>query len=575
MGEVLDALGAVQIAAYGVLALVTFQRWLRIRDVASAWAAAMFAVLAGTVGAAPLIPDDAQSATKLLVSLLVLFPYLLFRFAAAFRVPGRRVEVVVASIAAVASSAVFLFEELPQEGEALTAGVAVYTVFVVAYWVGTSAVVAAWFWGGGAGRPTVVRLRLRTLAAAVAILAVALLLASAGGDGEAQPIDVFVALLAVIAAPLFLVGLAPPPSVLNRWRRGDEVALRRAEAGLVAATSPDEVASSLLPYVARTLGGDAAVLAAPDGRILASHGVDDEGAAALWRSAGSGDDVRRSLMSIGMRSGTLIVAGDRYAPFFGREERAVLERLGSLTDVALRRAAVTESERAGAAEVQRANVAIREFVSIASHDLRTPIAIVKGFADTLVDSWPALSDEDKLTHIGTIGRQADQLSRLVTDLLTVSQLDVGAIEPYLEAVDLSGLVTEVVADLGHEAEISIAPGTLVRADEDHASRIIRNLVENAAGYGQPPVQITARPVAGAVELRVRDHGAGVPEAFVPRLFERFSRAEASASLVRRGTGLGLSIVRGLARAGGGDAWYESAAPGACFAVRFPEIDVVA
>jgi signal transduction histidine kinase len=91
-------------------------------------------------------------------------------------------------------------------------------------------------------------------------------------------------------------------------------------------------------------------------------------------------------------------------------------------------------------------------------------------------------------------------------------------------------------------------------------------VANALKYGRPPITITTDRVDGHVEFRVSDHGDGVPDAFVPRLFERFSQARTA----QGGTGLGLSIVKGLARAQGGEVWYEPSEPhGACFGLRLP------
>jgi signal transduction histidine kinase len=96
--------------------------------------------------------------------------------------------------------------------------------------------------------------------------------------------------------------------------------------------------------------------------------------------------------------------------------------------------------------------------------------------------------------------------------------------------------------------------------------MLTNYVANALKYGGPPIRIEAREADGVVEIFVRDRGTGVPEEFVPRLFERFAQAGTKEG----GTGLGLSIVRGLARAQGGEAWYEpDPSGGACFGVRLP------
>jgi signal transduction histidine kinase len=332
------------------------------------------------------------------------------------------------------------------------------------------------------------------------------------------------------------------------------------------------VAGALLPFVARTMGGEAAVMSRLDGSVVACHGIDPDRAPSLVVAAEAGQDLGDApVVSIPTASGRLSVAGDRFAPFFGRGETQALARLGDLTEVALKRAEATELERSAAEDLRRTHDAMRDFLSIASHDLRTPIAIIKGYAATMSAAWDSVPDDDKRTYVATIGRQADRLARLVSDLLTMSQLDAGAVEPELGPVDLAALVDELISDLDRrdDVQVQIPAPVVVRADEDHTSRIVQNLVENALRYGGPPVEVTATARNGAVELRVVDHGPGVPEHFESSLFDRFARADHAAGRSKEGTGLGLSIVRGLARAGGGEAWYEPVATGACFAVRFP------
>lgn len=100
--------------------------------------------------------------------------------------------------------------------------------------------------------------------------------------------------------------------------------------------------------------------------------------------------------------------------------------------------------------------------------------------------------------------------------------------------------------------------------------MITNYFENATAYGRPPVTVRVTSTPDAVEVRVRDSGPGVPEHFVPRLFDRFSRDPAT-TRGTEGSGLGLWIVRSLARSNAGDAWYEPGEPdGACFCVRLPK-----
>jgi signal transduction histidine kinase len=575
MTDLVEAIRALHPWIFGAVALATLRRWVRYRDEASAWAAAMFGVLGGVVIASRLLPEGDDAVLwqrQLVIAGLVVFPYLLFRFAATFRRPRQPLRVAAAVLTAVVSGAVFLFGDLPTGDEPRTATFTAYVVAVLVHWVGLSALVLTWLWHGGKGKPTVIRRRMRLLAAAVGGLALALLLAAFPSEGDADAVDLVVALLVAATAGLFFLGLAPPSLILMQWRRSAEEEARRVEAALVAATRAEEVGEAMLPHVAHTMGSDLAVLTDPEGTVIASYGADHEEAAQLVARTGARSSA--SALSVPMVSGRLLVARDRYTPFFGQEEEAALERLASLTDVALRRAALTEQERRTAAELEQANIAMREFVAVASHDLRTPIAVIKGYAATIRTGWDDLPDDEKLDDLATIGRQADHLSRIVSDLLTTSQIDTGAVEPEPERVDLGAVIDEVLADLDrrHEVEVTVDGAPEVWVDEEHAIRVVRNLVENAFSHGDPPVSISATANSSHLELRVRDHGPGVPEDFQPRLFDRFARADKAKSRSKHGTGLGLSIVRGLARAGGGDAWYEPADTGACFAVRWPRTE---
>ncbi|MDQ1402291.1 MAG: hypothetical protein QOG03_607 [Actinomycetota bacterium] len=219
---------------------------------------------------------------------------------------------------------------------------------------------------------------------------------------------------------------------------------------------------------------------------------------------------------------------------------------------------VTE-RRAGEAALVAANQAMREFVAVASHELRTPTSVIHGFAATMEHRWEQLADDDKREYLGAIWRAGDRLARLVEDLLTVSRIDAGADELAPVRLDVAALVRSVLDDFGEQAAavaVDVEDGLAVMANSEHARRIIGNYLENALRYGGPPVTIEARGDGPLARITVIDEGEGVPADFEPRLFERFARAENEATRATTGTGLGLSIVRSLAQATGGDAWYE-------------------
>jgi PAS domain S-box-containing protein len=228
----------------------------------------------------------------------------------------------------------------------------------------------------------------------------------------------------------------------------------------------------------------------------------------------------------------------------------------------------------GEAALVAANVAMREFVAVASHELRTPTSVIHGFAATMEHRWEQIDDTEKRQYLGAISRASDRLARLVEDLLTISRIDAGADEIEAIRLDVGRLVATVVEDLGDDevsraVAIDVPTGLGMVANRQHASRMVGNYLENALRYGRAPVSIEARPIGNKVEIRVIDAGSGVPPDFEPRLFERFARADTEASRETTGTGLGLSIVRSLAQSNGGDAWYERRADRTHFVVTLP------
>lgn len=224
-------------------------------------------------------------------------------------------------------------------------------------------------------------------------------------------------------------------------------------------------------------------------------------------------------------------------------------------------------------DLQALNQSMRDFISVASHDLRTPLTSILGFASMMTSAWDAIPDERKHHFVSIMERQATNLTHLVDDLLTVSRIETAALDVHREVVELSVAAQQSMETFTeHMSEIRLAlPADLaILADPDHVQRILTNYVANALKYGSPPIEVAADETDGWIDIRVSDSGDGVPPEFVPHLFERFARADAVRN-AQPGTGLGLSIVKGLAEANGGEAWYEPGHPhGSCFIVRLPK-----
>jgi PAS domain S-box-containing protein len=273
--------------------------------------------------------------------------------------------------------------------------------------------------------------------------------------------------------------------------------------------------------------------------------------------------------------GYLLIGTDNTARKEVEAAQALLDQ--QLRDLLENRKWTLEAEvEARTAELQAANKAIRGFLAVAAHDLRTPLTSIVGYSELLIENSDTVSEEDRQKFVASIDRQSHNMSALVDDLLTTSSIEDGGLSTSPELVVLREAIDRCL-EVGHKDSSSVAVSCsadlIVRVDAIHLGRILDNCVQNAFKYGEPPVRIEATQVGDIVEVRVLDHGPGVPSEFVSRLFDTFARADTAATRAKGGTGLGLSIVRGLVEANDGQVRYEPVVPnGSCFVVELPAGD---
>ena len=213
-------------------------------------------------------------------------------------------------------------------------------------------------------------------------------------------------------------------------------------------------------------------------------------------------------------------------------------------------------------EVRRLEAVRTDFVANASHELKTPLTVIRGAAETVLQG--ELPDELRVQFLQSIQGNAVRLQRLVEDLLDLSRFESGAWRPSEEPVDLAGLARSVWSDVSRGGradgvEFQVSGQGIARGDESAVYQVFQNLLDNAIRYvpedGEILVEI--RPVSDVVEIGVLDNGSGIPASALPRIFERFYRVDAARSRQEGGTGLGLAIVRHLVTSMGGRVWAES------------------
>jgi two-component system sensor histidine kinase KdpD len=227
-------------------------------------------------------------------------------------------------------------------------------------------------------------------------------------------------------------------------------------------------------------------------------------------------------------------------------------------DAAARRSMEEARARSEARKAQllaEANELRTALLQAVSHDLRTPLASVKASVSSLCQDDVTWSPEETKEFLTTISEETDRLIALVTNLLDMSRIQAGVVQPTWEAVGLEEVLPAALASLGRAAEAVDAEldETLppVRADAALLERTLANVVGNAARYTPPGsrVRVEAGAAPGRVEVRVIDHGSGIPPTDRERVFQPFQRRDDHHS--GEGVGLGLAVARGFVNAMGG------------------------
>lgn len=225
--------------------------------------------------------------------------------------------------------------------------------------------------------------------------------------------------------------------------------------------------------------------------------------------------------------------------------------------------------------LERSFKAETQFTSDASHELRTPVTVILAECDTLERTQPTA--EDYQEGVGVIRRQAQQMSRLIGQLLHITRLEQGTQKTYMERADLSALAEAVceqqrlIAPAGTELTLDAPEPVEVQADVLLMTRVLNNLIANAFRYGKDGghVSVTVRRENGWAVLAVRDDGIGIAPEQQERIWQRFYQVDPARS-GGEGTGLGLYMVRQIARLHGGTAEVDSApGQGSTFTVRIP------
>lgn len=230
----------------------------------------------------------------------------------------------------------------------------------------------------------------------------------------------------------------------------------------------------------------------------------------------------------------------------------------------------TEDLRRANERLRQAEFVRRDFIAMASHEMRTPVTVIRGF----VELWlhHGLPADGAAPQLGAMLRNVRRMEHLVKNLLLASRVESGADTHRRAVFEMPEILDPdlLLAFSEHPLDITCEVQGRFEGDPELLAHVVANLVSNASRYGAPPIEVRAAPVPGGAVVSVTDHGPGVDEAFLPALFERFTQATVGDRRTARGTGLGLWVSRQIVEMHGGRLWYEQEpATGAVFAFRLP------
>ncbi|HEX3431118.1 MAG TPA: sensor histidine kinase KdpD [Rhizomicrobium sp.] len=305
-----------------------------------------------------------------------------------------------------------------------------------------------------------------------------------------------------------------------------------------------------------------------------------EHASAAGRGADTLPGAKRLFLPMRTGRGMIGVVGldsDRPGPLLTPEQRRLFDALSDQVALAVERIRLSEDiERTRmSAETERLRAALLTSIS---HDLRTPLASILGSITSLRTNRHSLGETAQEELSATIQEEAERLNRFIANLLDMTRLESGAIEPRLEDVDVGDVVGSALRRAGsvlskHHVEVNVAAEMpSIKVDPVLFEQVLFNLLDNAAKYSAAGtgIHIAALRDGHRVRLEVRDEGDGIPDADVERIFDKFYRVQA-ADRKRAGTGLGLPICRGFVEALGGMivAGNRADRRGAVFTIMLP------
>jgi signal transduction histidine kinase len=426
------------------------------------------------------------------------------------------------------------------------------------------------FWVAARGRPAVEKARLRAISIGYTGLLMVIVVGTLAGSLNGLA-TVLIDLVALAIVPVLYVAFFPPVWLRRIWRQPEEDAFRHALHELLM-YSPDRatLADRALWWGERLVGAEAAFVLDSDNEVLAAQGISVADARSIsdrseflkenvdghgpvpWREG------RNLVVPLDLRQGrgAMIIVTGPLTPLFGDDELSRLRQYATSISAGLDRVTLHTQ----VAALERAKT---DFLNIASHELRGPMTVIKGYL-TMLDSG-ALGELAPRARsvLPLLISKSDEVNWMIEQMIEASRLEEGRLALKRQRADIVELTDSAIDGVrmllsGHELKVDMPVQSIeADVDPDRFQIVVRNLLSNAAKYSPTgtDIEVDVRCVGDCASVAVTDHGTGIAQDDQARLFTRFGRIESSVHV--QGTGLGLWLSREIALMHDGDVTVDS------------------
>ena len=584
-----DLLLILQLAievAFVLLTLAALIDWLRNRDSRRSHLALAFGSLTALIVISPAVGRAGplnQVLTDLALLIFLLSGYALLMFRASF-IPLRSatllaVRIAIAAVAALAVIAQFSAD--PQAQQKPLQAIAVAAILIT--WSVCILEPIFRLWLASIRRPAVESARLRALSLGYAGLLAEIGVTTIAGSAARHPyFELSIDLVTLAIVPLLYVSFLPPNWLRWLWRQPEEDAFRNALHDLLL-YSPDRatLAHRALGWATRLVGAAGGVIVDSDGSILARRDLTAEqadevvaGATTYVKGSTHVASHPRTRLAIPLHlrqgEGAMIVLAGPFTPLFGEDETVRLRQYAGSITAGLDRVSLNER----IASLEKAKT---EFLNVASHELRGPMTVIKGYLTMLeAGSLGELSAQSRQV-LPLLIAKSDEVNWMVEQMVEAARLEEGRLalkKMPADLVQLTDLAIESVSEVLSKHQLTVdRPSRAIDAqvDPDRFQIVVRNLLSNAAKYSPAGARIKVTVTSNHMaRIAVTDEGIGIAEVDQPRLFKRFVRIETKSTERVSGTGLGLWLSREIARMHDGDLTVESTlGRGSTFTLQIP------